>query len=74
MDLGDEVMRRAKKRAADDGVTLREIVERALRQYLEPRAPRRYRLRLKPAPRGRIMPGVDLDDRHSLWDIMDGLK
>ena len=76
MDLSDEVMLRAKKRAAEDGVALREVVERALREYLEAgRLVRRtYRLRLKPAPRGRIMPGVDLDDRDSLFDIMDGLK
>jgi hypothetical protein len=74
MDLSDEVMRRAKKRAADDGVALREIVERALRQFLEPRPKQsRYRLRWTPEA-GRLRPGVDLDDRDSLFDIMDGLK
>jgi len=74
MDLSDEVMLRAKKRAAEDGVALREIVERALRDYLGPR-PRRsgYRLRWK-AEHGKVQRGVDLDDRSSLWDIMDGLK
>jgi hypothetical protein len=51
---------------------LRQIVE-ALRQYL----PRRKKFRLKLTPHsavGHLMPGVDLQDRDSLYDIMDGLR
>jgi len=74
IDFIDDVLRRAKKRAADDGVSLRDLVERALRSYLETR-PRRagYRLRWR-TERGRLQPGVDLDDRDALFDRMDGRK
>ena len=34
MDINDELMRHAKKKAADDGVPLRDVVEDALRRYL----------------------------------------
>lgn len=72
IDIRDELFRRAKKRAADDGVSLREVVETALRAHLS-RGPRRsnYRLRWR-AERGRLMPGVDLDDRAVLFDLTDG--
>jgi hypothetical protein len=72
IDITDELLRKAKKRAADDGVALRNVVEAALRTYLSTR--RRgaaYRLSWK-TERGRIQPGVDLDDRDSLLDRMEG--
>ena len=74
MDLGDELMRRAKKKAADDGVPLRSIVEEALRRYLsEKPAATGYKLRWT-TEKGALMPGVDLDDRDSLFDIMNGIR
>lgn len=74
LDIGDELLRRAKKKAADEGIPLREVVEAALREYLSGRPKKTgYKLRWTP-DKGEILPGVDLDDRDSLWDIMDGLK
>lgn len=74
VDLTDALLRRAKKRAAEDGVTLREVIEAALRGYL---APRRggadYALRWR-TERGRLLPGVNLDDRDALFDLMDGRR
>jgi len=72
IDIGDELLRRAKKQAADEKRPLREIVEASLRRYLGGR-PRRpgYRLRWRPE-RGRIRPGVRLDDRDALLELMDG--
>jgi Arc/MetJ family transcription regulator len=74
IDIGDELFRQAKKKAADDRVTLKEVVEAALRNYLSRRPQRRrYRLRWTPE-KGRLLPGVNLDDRDALFDLMDGRK
>jgi hypothetical protein len=74
IEIGDELFRMAKQRAADDRVPLRDVVEAALRGYLTGR-PRTsgYRLRWTP-DRGEMLAGVDLDDRSSLHDMMDGIK
>ena len=74
LDIADEVLRQAKKRAADDGVPLREVVETALRSFLSSRRARgTYKLQWS-TDRGRLRPGVDLDDRNALFDVMDGRK
>lgn len=72
IDIQDELLRRAKRKAADDQTSLREIVETALRSYLSRRKPGsgEYRLRWR-TERGRIRPGVRLDDRDVLFDIME---
>ena len=74
MDIADELFRKAKKRAADEGIPLRAVVEAALRGYLSGQ-PRRtgYRLRWR-TEKGRIQPGVRLDDRDALFDLMDGRR
>ena len=74
LDLTDDLFRRAKKRAADEGIALRDLVENALRSYLTGR-PRRstYKLRWR-TESGRLQPGVDLDDRDELFDRMGGRK
>ena len=72
IDINAELLRRAKKRAADEGTSLKGLIERALRGLLDARSPgsTRYRLRWR-TERGRIQPGVRLDDRDSLFDLMD---
>lgn len=74
IEISDELFRQAKKKAADHRVTLRDIVEAALRNYLAGRPKRgRYRLRWTPE-RGRLLPGVNLDDHDAIFDLMDGRK
>jgi hypothetical protein len=75
IDLNDELLRAAKRRAADEARPLREIIEAALRVHLaRPGRPRRrYRLKWR-TERGRIQPGVRLDDRDGLFDLMDGRR
>ena len=74
IDLNDELIRHAEKKAADDGVPLRDVVEDALRRYLsEKPGASGYKLKWT-TEKGELMPGVDLDDRDSLRDIMDGIK
>ena len=72
VEINDELFRRAKRRAADSGETLRAVIEAALRSYLgDGPANGGYSLSWRPES-GRIMPGVQLDDRDSLFDLMDG--
>ena len=73
--LNDELLRRIKRRAADQGVPMKAIIETALRAYLAgpPHRSEGYRFTWKTF-RGRLRPGVDLDNRDSLYEIMEGRK
>lgn len=55
------------------GKTLTAVIQDALREHLQ--RPRRrgkgFRLKLL-AKRGRLLPGVDLSDRDSLYERMEG--
>ncbi len=74
IDLSDDLFRRAKKQAADEGIPLRSLVEDALRRYLNGSSGQAdYRLDWK-AGRGKLQPGVDLTDRDALFDLMDGRR
>jgi hypothetical protein len=73
IDLDDHLFRRLKQTAARRGTTLRELVNEYLRKALaRPEKPTKYRFRWKTDPPGRIQPGVRLNDRDSLFDLMDG--
>ena len=72
IDINDELLLRAKKRAAEERAPLRLVVENALRGYLARRPQRAgYRLQWR-TECGRMLPGVRLDDREALFDLMDG--
>jgi hypothetical protein len=72
LEISDEIYRQLKRKAADEGATVRQVVENAVRAYLgKPKARKGYQLQWR-SERGRILPGVRLDDRESLFDIMDG--
>lgn len=73
LDLEDGLIRTAKKRAVEEGKTLTALIEAALREYLAPRrvTARPFRLRLL-TKKGRLLPGVNLADRDSLYDRMEG--
>lgn len=74
LEINDELFRQAKKRAADDGIPLRKVVETALQRYLNGKSSQKnYRLQWRPQ-KGRLLPGVRIDDRDSLFDIMEGRK
>ena len=72
LNLNDQVLRRAKGRAARDGITLTRFVEDALRARLadarDGQAP--FRLQLKTV-KGDRPPNVDIDDRDALYDVID---
>ncbi|MFQ5745200.1 MAG: DUF2191 domain-containing protein [Acidobacteriota bacterium] len=72
IEINDDLFRHAKKKAADEGGSLRSVVENALRQYLAARLPAEpFELRWR-AERGKLQPGVNLDDRDALFDLMEG--
>ena len=72
IEISDPLLRAAKKRAADEQKPLREVVESALRLYLGNQG-RRVGFKLQwRTERGRILPGVRLEDRDALFDLMEG--
>jgi len=72
MDINDELMRLAKQRAASEGTSLKDVVEQALRAHLStPERRPGYKLQWR-TERGTLQPGVDLNDRDSLFDRMEG--
>ena len=70
LDAG--LFRKTRRRAHEEGATLTAVVEDALRKSLSPRPRpgRRGKIRLTTV-RGRLRPGVDLDDSAALRDLMD---
>jgi hypothetical protein len=71
LEISDELFRRAKRRAVNEGATFREVVETALALYLSKGSRKTpYRLRWH-TESGRVLPGVRLDDRDALFDLME---
>jgi hypothetical protein len=72
LNIQDDLMRRVKKHASETGATITEVVEQALRAAVAGQAPRknRYTFVWKPVP-GRTLPGIDLADRDSLYEVME---
>ena len=72
--LPDDLVRRAKRKAASEGRTLTALIEDGLRRVVEERP-----LEGRPAPalppvstaRGGLRPGIDLDDTAALQEIDD---
>lgn len=70
--IDDELLRRLRRRAADEGRTLQDVTNEALRRGLAERpAPADYRLELQ-GWEARLRPGLDLADHGSLLDAMEG--
>ena len=73
IDIDDTLMKTAKKRAAETGQTLREIIEESLREFFEHESEKRvtpFRMEWI-VVKGSLRPGIDLSDRRSLMDLMD---
>lgn len=72
--IDDELLRRLRQRAADEGRTLQDVTNEVLRRGLdEGDRPSDYRLELE-TWETELRPGIDLTDRESLWDVMDGRR
>jgi dihydroxyacetone kinase len=74
IDINDVLFRAAKRKAAERGTSLRDVVEAALRQHVgKVSAKAEYTLQWQPES-GRLQAGVDLTDRDTLFDLMDGRR
>lgn len=70
--LDDDLLRRMKEKAVREERTLQEVANQLLRQALAfRRRSRDYELRIE-GWSAEPQPGVDLLDRRSLFDVMDG--
>jgi hypothetical protein len=73
LDLDDQILTEAKRRAAASGLTLKSFVEDALRARILPAPAVRKPFHLKlPVVRGVAPPAVEVMDRRALHDFMDG--
>jgi hypothetical protein len=73
IDLEDRLYRELKRRASEEGVSMKALVHDLIRRGLAPPKRReKYRFEWKVDPLGTIQPGVRLNDRESLFDLMDG--
>jgi hypothetical protein len=71
LNFDDRLLREAKQRAAAEGETQTVLIEKAPRSYLEPPIRRRepFKLTLL-TKKGRPVPGVNWDDRDSIYERM----
>jgi len=72
IEIEDRLLQRAKRYAAQQGTTLRAIIEDALRARLTPRpeATRSHRFS-PPIVKGTSQPAIDIADRDALYDHLD---
>jgi hypothetical protein len=72
--LDDRLLQQAKRAAASQGETLTALIERGLRLVIANRlpSPKRARVTLPVShAQGGPLPGVDLNDSASLYDVME---
>jgi hypothetical protein len=73
LDLDDRLVTAVKRRAADTGRTMTDIIEDALRAALRPPSARRRQAPWKwVTVKGSARPAVDVTDRDRLYELMDG--
>ena len=73
LDLEDQLLVKARRRAVERETTLTEIIEEALRHYLTPgRKPAREMTHRWVVVSGAREPDVDIADRDRLYDAMEG--
>jgi hypothetical protein len=72
LDINDRLLAESKRLAAKRGLSLKALVEEALRERLNARGDaRRSRIRLPTFTGNGLQPGVDLTDSASLLEVMD---
>lgn len=69
--LPDDLVRRAKRKAAAEGRTLTALIEDGLRHVLNDRAKSKRVMPRVSASTGGLKPGIDLNDMASLQDMED---
>jgi hypothetical protein len=74
--LNDDLVRQAKMRAAEQGISLTQLIDESLRERLasRPRLMSVEPFRLPTYGEGGTRPGVNLNDNRALRDLMDEEK
>jgi len=73
LNMNDDLMARVKKIAAQSGKTITEVIEDALRERLSGAKVEAEPFKLAwVTVSGKLQPGVDLDDRDALLELMEG--
>jgi len=72
LEIDDRLLARARRHASAHGMTLRAVVEEALRARFAPKPEARARYSFSPPiVRGSRPPAVDVADRNELYDLLD---
>ena len=72
VDLDDQLLLYAKHQAVQQGCTLKQVIEDALRDFFSHQSLQHKPISLKTFSGAGLKPGVNLDNSRSLNDIMDG--
>lgn len=73
IDIDDQLLLCAKKKAAEQNCSLKNIVEDALRELFSHPPASDHEIKLETFPGDGLKPGIDLENSRRLNDIMDGL-
>jgi len=72
LNLDDRLYKEAKMRATHEGKTVTQLIQDALKEFLHKPPVKRSHYKLRwPTQKGHLVPGVNPDDRTSLYDAMD---
>ena len=73
IDIDDTLLAEAKKRAIEQNISLRKVMENALRESLnrQNRQTKPFHLEWRTV-HGRLVRGVDIADRDSVYERMEG--
>jgi antitoxin component of RelBE/YafQ-DinJ toxin-antitoxin module len=71
--LDDNLLQEAKIRAAEQGITLTQLIDESLRERLSarPRHQKAQPFQLRSYGKGGTRPAVNLDDNRAIRDLMD---
>ncbi|MFU8798079.1 DUF2191 domain-containing protein [Methylotuvimicrobium buryatense] len=72
IDIDDQLLLAAKHQAVQQGCSLKQIIENALRDFVAHQEQPRPVIKLPTFGGSGLKPGVNLADSRSLNDIMDG--
>jgi hypothetical protein len=72
VDIDDQLLLYAKHQAVQQGCTLKQVIEDALRDFFSHQSLQQKPVSLETFSGAGLKPGVNLDNGRSLNDIMDG--
>jgi hypothetical protein len=75
LNLDERLYQAAKIRAASEGKTVTSLIQEALRAFLLKPKKQSHSFKFQwVTKRGKLLPGINPDDRDSLYEAMDGRR